>query len=216
MRWKNRDQAGRQLAAKLSEYRGADVVVLGLPRGGVAVAVPVAEALGAPLDVLVARKIGAPGQPEFGIGAITSRGVQVLNDAVVRHMFLPPGYMALEGERQRQVALDRERRFHGDREALPLAGKTAIIVDDGIATGMTVMAAIADLRARPPASQPREIVVAAPVIAPDTEVRLLERADRVVALAVPDDFMAVGQYYDDFRQVEDEEVKAMLADAVRR
>lgn len=213
--YRNREAAGRLLARELSEYRGQDVVVLGLPRGGMVVAAPVAEALGAPLDVLVARKIGAPTNPEFAIGAISSHGQVVLNDAALRHVALPPGYLDEEADRQRRLARQREAALRGMRPMEPLAGKTAILVDDGIATGMTVMAAIADLRAAEAARRPRAIVVAAPVIAPDTLRTLARQVDRVVALAAPDPFYAVGQFYEDFTQTTDEEVQALLGARVR-
>jgi predicted phosphoribosyltransferase len=207
MSFRNREEAGRQLAQALRGFRGTDAVVLGLPRGGVAVAQPVAAALGVPLDVLVARKIGAPGQEEFAIGAVTARGTRVLNDAVLRRMFLPPGYLEDETEHQRQVAEDRERQLRGIRKAEPLEGRTAILVDDGIATGMTMRAAIADARSQRPA----RLVVAAPVVAPDTYFDMQGLADSVVALEVPDPFYAVGQFYGQFNQVSDEEVRQLLA-----
>jgi putative phosphoribosyl transferase len=210
MVYRNREVAGRMLARELMEYRGRDVVVLGLPRGGVVVAAPVAEALGAPLDVLVARKIGAPSNPEFAIGAISSHGQRVLNDSALRYVALPPGYLDEEADRQQQVARARETQFRGVRPMVPLGGKTALLVDDGIATGMTVMAAIADLKAAEPARRPRAIVVAAPVMAPDTAQTIAGQVDRVVALEMPTPFFAVGQFYEDFTQTTDEEVQALL------
>lgn len=207
MPFRNREEAGEKLAQALRGFRGTDAVVLGLPRGGVAVAQPVAHALGVPLDVLVARKLGAPGQEEFAIGAVTARGTRVLNDQVLRRMFLPPGYLAAETERQRQLAEARERQLRGVRKAEPLTGRTAILVDDGIATGMTMRAAIADARSQHPA----RLVVAAPVVAPETYFELQGLADTVVAVEVPDPFYAVGQFYNEFNQVSDEEVRQLLA-----
>jgi predicted phosphoribosyltransferase len=203
----DRLDGGRRLAERLMTYRGRDVVVLGLPRGGVVTARPVADALGAPLDVLVARKLGAPGQEELAIGAVTARGTRVLNDAVLRFAMLPPGYLEAETERQRQVAEARERTLRDFRPAEPLTGRVVVLVDDGVATGMTMRAAIADARAQRPA----ELVVAAPVIAPDTYQELLAMADRVVAVDVPREFYAVGQFYRDFTQTTDEEVRQLLA-----
>jgi putative phosphoribosyl transferase len=207
MPFRNREEAGQRLAQALRAFKGTDAVVLGLPRGGVAVARPVAEALGVPLDVLVARKIGAPHQEEFAIGAVTARGTRVLNDSVMRRLFLPPGYLDAETERQRKVAEAREQQLRGLRAAVPLKGKVAILVDDGIATGMTMRAAIADARAQGPS----KLVVAAPVIAPDTYYDLQGLADAVVAVEVPQVFYAVGQFFEDFAQVTDEEVSQLLA-----
>jgi predicted phosphoribosyltransferase len=203
----DRLDGGLRLAERLMPYRGRDVVVLGLPRGGVVTARPVADALGAPLDVLVARKLGAPGQEELAIGAVTARGTRVLNDAVLRFLMLPPGYMESETERQRQAAESREHTLRDFRPAEPLTGRVVILVDDGIATGMTMRAAIADAREQRPA----ELVVAAPVIAPDTYQDLLGLADAVVAVDVPQGFYAVGQFYRNFTQTTDEEVRQLLA-----
>lgn len=207
MMFEDRWEGGRRLAERLLPYRGRDVVVLGLPRGGVVTARPVAAALRAPLDVLVARKIGAPGQEELAIGAVTARGTRVLNDAVLRHVLLPPGYLEAETERQRRVAESREHTLRDFRPAEPLSGRVVILVDDGVATGMTMRAAIADAQAQRPA----ELVVAAPVIAPDTYQDLLGLADAVVAVDVPAGFYAVGQFYRNFTQTTDEEVRQLLA-----
>lgn len=215
MMYHDRQDAGRALAGALGKYRGQDVVVLGLPRGGVVTAVPVAEALDAPLDVLVARKIGAPGNPEFAIGAVSSHGQVVLNEAALRFVVLPPGYLEAETERQRAVAREREARFRGTRPMVPLGGKIALLVDDGIATGMTVRAAIADLREAAPDRRPAKIVVATPVIAPDTYQLLAPQVDEIIALDVPEGFYAVGQFYRYFEQTTDEEVQALLRARVR-
>lgn len=207
----NRQQAGVLLARRLAEFRDADPVVLALPRGGLPVARPVAEALAAPLDVVLARKIGAPHNEEYAIGAVTARGHRVLNERALRQVLLPPGYLEEATEAQRRVAAEREARYRGLRPAQPLAGRTAILVDDGIATGMTMRAAIADVRAQ----APRQVVVAAPVMPPDTYDEMERLADRVVALLVPPDFYAVGQFYEDFMQVSDEEAEALLAAGAR-
>lgn len=211
MRFVDREDAGRRLAERLAGMCEGDLVVLGLPRGGVVVAAEVARALGAPLDVIVARKLGAPGHAELAIGAVTARGTRVLNTRALRYMALPPGYLEAETARQREEADRRERVLRGVIPAQPLAGRIAVVVDDGIATGMTMEAAIRDLQDLPPAERPAEVVVAAPVIAPDTHMWLSEEVDRVVALALPLDFMAVGAYYDDFSQTSDDEVRQLLA-----
>lgn len=211
MMWRDRTEAGRALAGALAEYRGRDVVVIGLPRGGVVVAAPVAEALGAPLDVRFAKKIPAPGHEELAIGAVTSGGERVLYDELLRQLLVPPGYLDHATAEAREVAHARERDLRGLRPAEPLRGRTVILVDDGIATGMTMFAAIADVAAE----EPQEIVVATPVVAPSTADELATRADRVVALDRPPGFMAVGQFYEDFRQTEDAEVRALLAGAAR-
>lgn len=211
MMWRDRTEAGRALAQALAAYRGRDVVVIGLPRGGVAVAAPVAEALGAPLDVRFAKKIGAPHQAELAIGAVTAGGMRVLYDDLIRQLLLPPGYLERATEEARQVAHAREQDLRGLRPAESLKGRIVILVDDGIATGMTMFAAIAEVANEDPA----EIVVAAPVMPPRTAADLQARVDRVVALDTPQDFMAVGQFYHDFRQVEDAEVRAMLGGAAR-
>lgn len=211
MMWRDRADAGRALAGALSEYKGRNVVVIGLPRGGVVVAAPVAEALGAPLDVRFAKKIGAPGQEELAIGAVTSGGTRVLYDDLLRQMILPPGYVEHATEEARLTAHAREQDLRGLRAPEPLKGRVVILVDDGVATGMTMFAAIGDVATEDPA----EIIVAAPVIAPQTADALAARVDRVVALATPIEFMAVGQFYHDFRQTEDAEVRALLSGAAR-
>lgn len=209
MMFDDRADAGRQLAAKLSSWRRPDTVVLGLPRGGVVTAREVARFLEAPLDIRVARKIGAPWQPEFAIGAVTARGTRVLNQEALRMLLLPPGYLDRATAAQQAEAQDRERRLRDGRPALPLAGKTVILVDDGVATGMTMLAAIRDVRADGPA----RIIVAAPVIAPPTVPELANEADAVVAVATPEPFMAVGMFYASFSQTTDDEVRAILSSA---
>jgi putative phosphoribosyl transferase len=210
MAFRNREEAGRLLAHQLSALRGKQAIVLGLPRGGVAVARPIADLLGLPLDVMVTRKLSAPGQAEFAIGAVSASGERVLNEQALRYMVLPPGYLEAETQRQRDVALRREATMRGIAPRQSVTGKIAILVDDGIATGMTMMAAIAAVRAM----HPSEVVIAAPVIAPETLTQLNARADRVVALAFPDPFDAVGEFYQDFTQVTDLEVLALLTQPV--
>lgn len=206
MIFKNREEAGRLLANRLSTCQGQDVVVLALPRGGLPVARPIADRLGAPLDILVARKIGAPGNEEFAIGAVSARGERVLNEQALRQVMLPPGYLERKTEEQRALAHKRETYFRGVQAAMPLEGKVAILVDDGIATGMTMRAAIADARAQ----KPRKIIVAAAVIAPETYAELQALVDEVVVLDVPEVFFAISQFYEHFPQVSDEEARDVL------
>lgn len=208
MRFQDRVTAGRMLAQRLGPYAPGTAVVLGLPRGGLPVGRQVARALGAPLDVLVAKKIGAPGNPEFAIGAVTARGSRVLNRNALSWLPVPPGYVEDESQALETQARRREAFFRDGRAPVPLTGKTVIVVDDGIATGMTILAALEDVRRQGPA----KLVVAAPIIAPDTYRRLAQVADAVVAVTMPENFIAIGQFYDDFTQVTDDEAKACLSD----
>jgi putative phosphoribosyl transferase len=206
MFFQNREQAGRALAARLGAYRNSGTVVLALPRGGVPVGREIATALGAPLDLVLVRKIGAPSQPELAIGAI-SDGEQpdlVLNERIVGILDVEPGY--LEREKTRALAeIDRRRRLYlGGRTPVALEGRTAILVDDGLATGMT--AALRGVRRR----HPRRIVLAVPVASPEIVEMLRPEADEIVCLQVSDELMSVGEAYLDFRQLTDEEVVALL------
>jgi putative phosphoribosyl transferase len=210
-RFRDRADAGRRLAERLQAYRGRDVLVLGLPRGGVPVAFEVAQALGAPLDVLVVRKLGVPYQPELAFGAIGEGGVRVLNDTVLRLAGLRDADIA-EVERVQRAELQRRvDRYRGGREGLPLAGRVVLIVDDGFATGATAQAACLVARA---ASAAR-IVLAAPIGSSDTVADLGRYADDVVCLGAPAFFHAVGQGYRNFSQTSDDEVCALLARARR-
>jgi len=209
--FRDRTEAGRMLAEKLEGYRGKDVVVLALPRGGLPVAREVADRFGWPLDVLVARKIGAPNHEEFAIGAVTARGTRVLNEEVLRGVMLPPGYLEAVSDDQTLLAKEREAMLRGARPAEPLEGRVVILVDDGVATGMTLEAAIADVRHQEPA----RLVVAAPVIAPRAFEALQYQVGDVVAVTVPSLFFAVGQFYADFTQVTDAQAKAYLLHAAR-
>lgn len=208
-RFADRTDAGRRLAEALGGYRDRDVLVLGLPRGGVPVAHQVAAALHAPLDVLVVRKLGVPSQPELAFGAIGEGGVKVLNDSVLRRIGLSPDEMAAVEAEQRTELQRRVDRYRGGRPGLDPRGRTVLIVDDGFATGATARAAALVARAR----GADVVVLAAPIGAPDTLEALGEVADAVVCLVMPRDFMAVGQGYDDFRQTLDDEVCALLAAA---
>ncbi len=204
----DRAEAGRALAVELAQRPYVDPVVLGLPRGGVPVAAPVADALGAPLDVAVVRKLGAPGHPELAVGAVGPGGVRVLNDDVVRALGVDEA--ALEEVTTRELAEveRRERLFRGDRRAVALAGRTALLVDDGLATGATMLAAV---RLAQVAGAGR-VVVAVPVGAATSCRRLAQAADEVVCLHRPEPFAAVGRHYRDFDHTEDDEVRRLLAE----
>jgi len=208
----NRTEAGRLLAEKLVNYAGrADVIVLGLPRGGVPVAFEVAQRLGAPLDVFIARKLGVPGFEELAAGAIASGGVRVLNEDVMRS--IPHADEAIDAVTIRETA-ELERREQIYREGRPppeLRDRIVILVDDGLATGATMRAAVKALRERGAA----RIVVAVPVGPPDTCHALEERADETICLSTPEFFQAVGQYYEDFSQTSDEDVRELLGQAAQ-
>lgn len=212
-RFHNRTDAGRQLAAALVRYGGRnDVVVLGLPRGGLPVAFEVAWALDAPLDVFVVRKIGLPGHEEFGIGAIASGGVRVVDEEVLRAYGVDADTLDRITDRERRELERRERVYRDDRPFPALEDRVVILVDDGLATGSTMRAAIAALRAK----RPREIVVAVPVGARETCAAIAQLADHLVCLETPDPFYAVGLWYENFDQTDDEEVHELLERAAAR
>ncbi|MFD8530011.1 phosphoribosyltransferase family protein [Streptosporangium canum] len=203
----DRHDAGVRLAERLRGLIGAEsAVVLGVPRGGVPVAFEVARALDAPLDVIVVRKLGVPFQPEVGFGALGEGGVRVINHDVVRRADLTQAEMAVVEERERAELVRRARRFRGDRAPMDLAGRTVIVVDDGLATGGTARAACQVARARGAA----RVVLAVPVGAPDAVAGLCEVADEVVCLQTPDYFHAIGAWYVDFTQTTDEQVVELL------
>ncbi|TWV58723.1 phosphoribosyltransferase [Streptomyces misionensis] len=206
MRFPDRPEAGRRLGRRLEYLRGQDVVVLGLPRGGVPVAAAVAEALDAPLDVCLVRKLGVPYQPELAMGAIGEDGVRVLNPDVLRGTGVSDEELARVEERERRVLAERAARYRGEGPSASVAGRTAVVVDDGVATGSTARVACRVARARGAA----RIVLAVPVAPRDFARRLGGDADELVCLETPWDFAAVGQFYDDFSQTEDEEVTACL------
>lgn len=208
--FQNRAAAGRQLAKALTRYRGkANTIVVGLPRGGVITAASVAEDLDLPLDVLVIRKLGAPGNEELAIGAIGPGGIRVLNEDVISMCGVDPLEIELIEERERAELERRERLYRGDQRPLDCARKKVIVVDDGLATGSTVAAAIAILR-REAADW---IVLAVPVAPLETLDRICLHVDEMVCLATPEPFRAVGYWYSDFAQVDDEEVMQTLARA---
>jgi putative phosphoribosyl transferase len=209
----NRAEAGRLLAEKLDKYAGRDdVLVLGLPRGGVPVAYEVAQRLGAPLDVFIVRKLGVPGFEELALGAIASGGIRVLNDDVVRA--LPNANELIESvtAKEMEELERREQRYRDGRPAPEPRGRIVILVDDGLATGATMRAAVAALRQRGAA----KIVVAVPVGAADTCREFEAEVDEMVCVIASEWFQAVGQYYEDFSQITDEEVRELLTRAAQR
>jgi putative phosphoribosyl transferase len=208
----DRLDAGRRLAARLEHLRGEPVVVLGLPRGGVPVAAEVARTLGAPLDVLVVRKLGVPFQPELGMGAIGEDGARIVNDEIVRMVGISESEFAAVEARERAELERRARRFRGDRPRTALAGRTAVIVDDGIATGSTARAACQAARAQGAS----RVVLAVPVAPEGWQARIGGDADECIALDTPEPFWAIGQFYADFSQTSDDEVVNCLACAAGR
>ena len=207
MRFRDRADGGRQLADKLHAYaKRSDVIVLALPRGGLPVAREVATALGAPLDVFLVRKLGVPGHSELAMGAIAFGGVRVLSEDLISELGIPRALVEQVSVRE-HLELDRRNRlYRGSRPFPSLRGRTVIVVDDGLATGATAEAAVVALRDLGAA----RIVVAAPVGAPATCTRLTGLADDVVCAAIPDNFYAVGSWYDQFEQTTDEDVIAIL------
>src|ERR687894_2185956 len=210
-RFRDRSEAGQLLAAKLADYADRpDVVVLALPRGGVPVAYEVARALGAPLDVFLVRKLGIPGHEELAMGAVATGGVRVLNEQVVRALRIPDYVIDAIAAKEEQELARRERLYRGDRPPPDVRGRTVILVDDGLATGATMHAAIQALRQQ----QPAHIVVAVPAASPEACDELKEEVDDVVCAVTPEPFYAVGLWYEDFSQTTDDEVRELLALAV--
>jgi len=210
--YRDRRHAGVELGARLDRFKGRnDVVILALPRGGVPVAYEVGRALEAPLDVFVVRKLGLPGYPELAMGAIASGGVRVLNDDVVT-WYRIPDHVIEKVAREEQAELERrEREYRNGRPLLELKGRTVLLVDDGLATGSTMKAAVEAVRAHVPS----RVVVAVPVGSPDTCHEFANVADEIVCARAPDHFAAVGQWYRDFSQTTDEEVRNLLDGASR-
>jgi putative phosphoribosyl transferase len=207
MIYKDRKDAGKKLAEKLAHYRDkADVIVLGLPRGGVTVAREIAQALRCPLDILIVRKIGVPGSPELAAGAVSETGTVVFNDDIISVYGVNKEYLERETTRQKQEIARRVDLYRGGKGISSLAGKTVILVDDGVATGATIRAAIATLTEERIAW----LVVALPVASQEAEQEIAEMVDELICLQAPAGFMAVSNYYYDFTQVEDEDVLAML------
>ena len=210
--FRNRTEAGRVLAQELRAYANRDdVIVLALPRGGVPVAFEVARALHAPLDAFVVRKLGVPGHEELAMGAIASGGVLVIEPSVVEDLSIPMEVVLDVAAREEQERLRRESEYRGDRPAPEVRGRTVILVDDGLATGSTMRAAVAALRKL----QPAKIVVAVPVAVRSTCEELAEEVDEIVCARTPEPFYGVGEWYADFSQTTDEEVRELLARAER-
>jgi putative phosphoribosyl transferase len=208
----DRRDAGVRLAEQLGAHRGANTLVLGIPRGGVPVAAEVARALDAELDVIVARKLGAPMQPELAVGAVTADGTRCLNEDIARALGLGGAELARAAAEAMAEAARRERRFRRGAAAPDPTGRTVILVDDGLATGATMRAAARSVRRRRPA----RLVIAVPVGAPEACEAMRAEADEVVCLARPEPFWAVGTHYVDFGQTTDEEVERLLAEHARR
>ena len=211
--YSNRDDAGNAVAAALARrYAGRqDVTVLALPRGGVPVAFQVAARLGAPLDVFVVRKLGVPGHEELAMGAIASGDVRVLDEELIAELGIPRGAIEAATVREAEELVRRERSYRGARPPLEVSGRTAILVDDGLATGSTMRAAVAGLRLRRPA----RVVVGVPIAAPSTCERLAREVDDIVCAATPEPFYSVGSWYRDFSQTTDDEVRELLERAAR-
>jgi putative phosphoribosyl transferase len=213
MRFRDRTDAGRQLADKLAAYADrSDVLVLGLPRGGVPVAFEVARSLRAPLDVFLVRKLGLPGHEELAMGAIATGGVRVLNEDVVRTLNVPEDVIDAVASEEQQELARREHVYRDDHPAPAVQGRTVILIDDGLATGSTMRAAVAALRQQ----QPARVVVAVPVAAPEICAEFEGEADEIVCAQTPQPFYAVGLWYDDFTQTTDEEVRDLLQRAARQ
>lgn len=204
----DRRDAGRALAVALARFRNQHPVVLAIPRGGVPVGYEIARALDAPLDILIARKLGAPGQEELGIGALADgdHPETVMNQEVLGLIDVPESYLRAEIARELEEIHRRQRVYRGDRPPVPVAGKVAIVVDDGIATGGSIRAALRSLKRRNPA----RIVVAVPVAPRETVRALGAEADEVIALNMPEYFGAVAEFYQDFRQTSDDDVILLL------
>jgi predicted phosphoribosyltransferase len=211
--FRSRQDAGRKLARKLFQYAGrSDVSVFALPRGGVPVAYEVALALSAPLDIFLVRKLGLPGREELAIGAIASGGVRVLNQDIIRMLSVPEEVVNFVVKRESQELRRRETLYRGDRPSPEVRDRIIVLVDDGLATGASMRAAVAGLRLR----QPAQIVVAVPAAAFDVCEALGQEVNETVCLITPDPFYGVGRWYEDFSQVTDEEVRVLLEKANRQ
>lgn len=202
---KNRVEAGKQLAQALKTV-SKDAIILAVPRGGVVVGYEVANALGVPLDIIVTKKIGAPDNPELAVGAVAEDGTYILDEDILRQVYAPTDYIAAEVERQRQEIQRRLIRYRGNVPYPSLKNHEVIVVDDGVATGSTLKAAIRLVRSK----GAKTVTVAVPVGPPDTIRELEKLADRVVVLLTPEPFYAIGQFYADFDQTSDEEVIELL------
>ena len=209
--FRDREDAGRQLAELLAEYGEEDLIILALPRGGVPVGYEVASALGAPLDVFIARKLGAPERPEFGIGAVAQGGIRVLNERAMKAWDISEDYIERTAAEETAEIERRLRLLRSDRPEPEIRGRTAILIDDGLATGVTARAAVEALHR----IAPRRLVLAVPVCAEQTAELFRPVVDELVCLKVPPDLMAISLWYQDFEQVSDEEVIELLERAHR-
>lgn len=206
--FRDRSEAGRLLGDALAFLKGRkDVVVLAIPRGGVPVGKEVAAMIGAPLDIVTTRKIGAPGNPELAVGAVTEDGEMILDDELVSTLGVSGDYLKRESERQAAEIKEREKKYREGRPYPKLKGRTVVIVDDGIATGSTIRAAVESVKKR----GAKAIIIAAPVGSPEAVSMLSKCADRVVCLSTPEYMEAIGEFYREFEQVEDDVVKKILA-----
>jgi putative phosphoribosyl transferase len=206
-RFKDRVQAGQHLATKLGQYANdPDVIVLGLPRGGVVVAYEVAQKLGLPLDIFLVRKLGVPGYEELAMGAIASGGIRVMNDDVLRMVNISQSAIEAAVKKEGQELERREKAYRGNRPRLDVRDKKLILVDDGLATGATMRAAVAALRKQ----RPRQIIIAVPTASPDTCEDFRAEVDDIICAMTPMPFHAVGEWYEDFPQNTDEEVQHLL------
>ena len=210
--FKDRLDAGRQLASRLARYTALEPVVVGLPRGGLPVAAEVADRLGAPLDIIVVRKIGLPRQPELGIGAVAEGGIRVLNDVLVEEVGIEPIELEAATARERVELARRVHRYRGERSAVPVDGRVVIVIDDGLATGYTARAAIEAIRQ----GGARRVILAVPVAPEDSVAAMRGVADEVVVVDTPPRFFAIGDFYEDFAQTSDEEVVSLLERAAAR
>jgi putative phosphoribosyl transferase len=207
MRFRNRSEAGRLLARALERYKDQlDVLVLALPRGGVPVAYEVATNLNAPLDVFIVRKLGVPGHEELAMGAIASGGIRALNTAVIKQLNIPRSAIEAVAAHEQQELERRERLYRGQKASLNIQDRTIILVDDGLATGSTMKAAVAALRQQ----NPRKIIVAVPTAPAETCNELQDEADEVICAVTPEPFYAVGQWYENFEQTTDAEVTELI------
>jgi predicted phosphoribosyltransferase len=204
--FKDRTDAGARLAERLDAYRGHDLLVLGIPRGGVPVAAEIARRLDAELDIVMARKLAAPFEPELAVGAVTADGGRYLNENVVREAGITDAYLAAVAAQEMAEARRREQRLRGTRPMPRMAGRTVIVVDDGLATGATTRAAVSSVRTR----QPARLLVAIPVGPRSTCTALRGEADQVIVLYEPEPFLAVGYHYRDFRPIEERTVECLL------
>jgi putative phosphoribosyl transferase len=207
--FKDRIEAGRLLGKAVAKLNLKNPIVLGIPRGGVVVAAEVARAIEAPLDLIITRKIGAPGNPELAVGAVTQDGEPIVDHSIARELGIGKKYLQQEANRQAIEIKERTRKYRGNRPYPALEGKSVIIVDDGVATGSTTLAAIISVKKKKPAS----VILSVPVAPPDTIHRLSREVNKVICLSTPEHFYAIGEFYESFEQVEDDEVRRILKEA---